>query len=131
MEKQNFESCIEELVKDIINCVAEKDYDELEQIALIDEEWIEEDEEQNDGFRRFEEWIEDQLSSWEEETGEEFVIDSFDKEYLEIDIDQDNGECALATYTPTSDSEDLDIWFEFRCTADKDDKIQAVFTVNM
>lgn len=131
MEKQNFETCIEELVKDIINCVSEKDYNELEQIAVIDEEWIEEDEDQNDGFRRFEDWIEDQLESWEEETGEEFVIDPFDREYMEIDIDRDNENCALVTYTPTSDSEDLEIWFEFRCTVDDNDKVKVVFTVNM
>ena len=131
MEKQNFETCIEDLVREIINCISEKEYDELEQIALIDAEWIEEDEEQSDGFRRFEEWIEDQLSGWKEETGEDFVIDSFDKAYLEIEFDEENENCALATYTPTSDEEDIDMWFEFRCIVDNDDKVTVTVNVNM
>lgn len=131
MEKKNFEACITDVIKEVINCISEKNYDSLNHFVTVDDEWLEEDETQEDGISRFEEWMEEQLEAWSEDIGEEFVIDPFDEEYLEIDFDDEDDSCAFATYTPTSDEEDLDLWFEFRCTADDDEKVTVSFTVNM
>lgn len=131
MEKKNFEACITDLVKEVIDCISEKSYDSIIQLATMDDEWLEEDDGQEEGISRFAEWMEDQLKTMSDDLGEEFVIDPFNDEYLEIDFDDEDDSCAFATYTPTSDDEDLDLWFEFRCMADEDEKVTVSFTVNM
>ena len=132
MEKNNFKACITDVVKEVVNCISDKNYEGACQVACVDDEWLEEDDTQEEGMSRFEEWLEEQLEQWSDDIGEEFVIDPFDEEYLEIDFDKDDDSCAFATYTPTSDEEDLDLWFEFRCVADEEEeKVQVKFTVNM
>lgn len=131
MENKKFEACITDVVKEVINCISDKNYEGIGQVACVDDEWLEEGDTQEEGMSRFEEWLEEQLGTWSEDIGEEFVIDPFDEEYLEIDFDNDDDSCAFATYTPTSDEEDLDLWFEFRCIEGEEEKVSVKFTVNM
>lgn len=129
MTDREFKSKATELVKVIINNIADKKYGELASVAEINSSWIESGQTQEQAFAEFGEWLDGQLATWEEDEEKPFVVDRFDKACLDdIELEEDN--TSFATYNPTSFGEPLDFWFEIAFKLGEDDGITATLNVN-
>lgn len=129
MIEQEFIVKATDLVKQIVDGIAEKEYVKLASFSKIESSWIERGETQEDGFRTFGEWMDEQLAMWEEDEEREFVVDHFDEKCLEEIELVDNK--SFVTYNPTNSGEQLDLWFEIDFEIDKDEQITATLNVNV
>ncbi len=129
MTEQEFKTKATELVKVIINNIADKKYDELAAVAQIHSSWVESGQTQEQAFLEFGKWLDEQLAMWAEEEEKEFVIDRFDEACLgDIELEEDN--TSFTTYNPTNSGEELDFWFEIDFKVEENGPITASFNVN-
>lgn len=128
MTKQELKPKAAELVKRIINTIADREYAKLASFAQAAPSWVEEGQTQEDGFLKFGEWLDDQLAVWEEYEEKTFVVDHFDETCLK-DIKPEN-DGFFTTYWPTNSGEPLPFWFEIDFYVDKNDQISVSFNVN-
>ena len=118
-------------VEEIINCIAQSEYDKLASITKIESSWCDENKSQESGIKAFEEWITEQLALWSEDEGKEFVVDKFDENCLDLDIEEVKNERIFVTYSPTSYGEELDFWFEIKMYLDEENTLISEFNVNI
>ena len=129
MTEQEFKSKATELVKVIVNNIADKKYDELAAVAQIHSSWVESGQTQEQAFLEFGKWLDEQLAMWAEDEEREFVVDRFDEACLgDIDLEEDN--TSFTTYNPTNSGEELDFWFEIDFKVEENGPITATFNVN-
>lgn len=130
MTEQEFTIKAAELVKTIVNNIADKKYAELAFVAQINSSWVKSGQTQEQAFKEFGEWLDEQLDMWAEDEEREFVIDRFDESCLEeIEAEDDNR--AFVTYNPTNSGEELDLWFEIDFKVEENDRITATLNVNL
>ena len=129
MTQEKFEMMATERVKQIVNCISREEYDRLLSVTQIDNSWCGEGGTQADGINAFTEWLKEQFALWTEEDGKDYVVDLFDKKWLQLDKLESN--YAFATYSATSHGEMLDFWFEFELTVDENEQLTAVLNVNI
>lgn len=129
MKEQEFIVKATELVKQIIDTLADKEYAKLASFAQIDPSWVEAGQTQEAACLAFGEWLDGQLALWKEDEGKEFVIDHFSEDALE-DIEL-RGNRSFVTYDPTNSGERLDLWFEIELVIEQDGQIRATFNVNI
>lgn len=129
MTERQFLIKANEVVKQIIDCIANKEYSKLHTFMNIDNSWCKDCETQIEGIERFGEWLNEQLEIWAEEYEKEYIIDPFNGKFLLIDSFR--GDCAFATYNPKSNGDELDLWFEIKFKFDKYCKIITEFNVNI
>ena len=138
MVESGFKTKAQELIKLMVDTIADKEYaklvsgipPKLSWAAFIDAEPTSEN-----ACLGFGKWLVEQLAMWEEYEDKEFVVDHFQKSCME-DID-DTDEARLETdnsdvvcYRPKSFGEELDFWFEIEFFTE-DGQIKAVFDVNI
>ena len=138
MVESGFKTKAQELIKLMVDTIADKEYEKLVSnippklswAAFIDAEPTSEN-----ACLGFGKWLVEQLAMWEEYEDKEFVVDHFQKSCME-DID-DTDEARLETdnsdvvcYRPKSFGEELDFWFEIEFFTE-DGQIKAVFDVNI
>lgn len=129
MTEQEFKTRATELVKSIINNIADKKYDELAAVAEINSSWIKEGQTKEQAFLEFGKWLDEQLAMWAEDEEREFVIDRFDEACLDdIELEEDN--TSFTTYNPTNSGEELDLWFEIAFKIEENGQITATLNVN-
>lgn len=129
MTEQEFKTKAVGRVRSIVNNIAAKKYVELASVARIDSSWVKPGQTREQAFSDFGEWLDEQLSMWEEDEEREFVVDGFDESCLgDIELEEDN--TSFTTYNPTSFGEELDIWFEIKFVLDENGQITATFNVN-
>ncbi len=129
MTEQEFKTKATELVKVIINNIADKKYDELAAVAQIHSSWVESGQTQEQAFLEFGKWLDEQLAMWAEDEEKEFVVDRFDEACLgDIELEEDN--TSFTTYNPTNSGEELDFWFEIDFKVEENGPITATFNVN-
>jgi len=129
MTEQGFKIKATELVKVIINNIADKKYAELAAVAQIHSSWVEAGQTQEQAFLEFGKWLDEQLAMWAEDEEKEFVIDRFDEACLgDIELEEDN--TSFTTYNPTNSGEELDLWFEISFKVEENERITATFNVN-
>lgn len=130
MTEQEFTIKATELVKSIIDSIADKKYAELASIAKIDNSWIKPGQTQEQAFLEFGKWLDEQLAMWAEDEEREFVIDRFDESCLE-EIEPEDDNRAFVTYNPTNSGEELDLWFEIDIKAEENGRMTAALNVNL
>lgn len=129
MTEQEFKTKATELVKVIVNNIADKKYDEIAAVAQIHSSWVESGQTQEQAFLEFGKWLDEQLAMWAEDEEKEFVIDRFDEACLgDIELEEDN--TSSTTYNPTNSGEELDLWFEIAFKVEENGQITATFNVN-
>ncbi len=129
MTEREFKSKATELVKVIINNIADKKYAELAAAAQIHSSWVEAGQTQEQAFSEFGKWLDEQLAMWAEDEEKEFVIDRFDEACLgDIELEEDN--TSFTTYNPTNSGEELDLWFEIAFKVEENGEITAALNVN-
>lgn len=129
MTEQEFSIRVTELVKQIVDAIADKEYAKLASFAQIASSWIELGQTQEEAFLALGEWLDEQLAMWEEDEEREFVVDHFSESCLE-DIELE-GNKSFVTYNPTNSGEALDLWFEIILEIGNNDQIAATFNVNI
>lgn len=130
MTEQEFAINATELVKSIINNIADKKYAELASVAQINSSWVKPGQTQEQAFAEFGEWLDEQLAMWAEDEEREFVVDRFDESCLEeIELEDDNR--AFVTYNPTNSGEELDLWFEIDIKVEENERMKATLNVNL
>ncbi len=128
MTKQEFEERATVMIKTMVNTIANKEYNKLVFSIPPDISWADEENTIENACAEFGEWLDEQLAMWEEDYEKAFIIDVFNKASLEeILLKQDN--TSFVCYQPTSNGEELDIWFEIKFEVNGDD-IKAKFDVN-
>lgn len=130
MTEREFKVNAVEIVKSIVNAIADKKYAELASVAQINSSWIKSGQTQEEAFREFGKWLDEQLSMWEEDEERKFVVDKFDESCLD-DIELEENNTSFTTYNPTSFGEELDIWFEIKFRMEENGQITATFNVNL
>ena len=129
MTTQEFEIKATENVREIINYISKKEYSKLHTITNINSSWCSDGETQIEGMKSFCEWLTDQLEIWSEDEEKEFVIDKFDKEFVEINVINSN--YAFAIFKPKSNGEEIDLWFEIKFTINENNQLSSEFDVNI
>ena len=132
MTEQEFMAKATELIKLMVNTIADKEYTKLVSSIPPKPSWSSfcdaEPTPENDCLG-FGQWLDEQLAIWEEYEDKKFVVDHFDESCLdEIELEDDG--TSFVTYNPTSFGERLDFWFEIDFTV-KGDQITAIFDVNI
>ena len=128
MTEQEFKTKATEIIKQIVDNIADKEYEKLASFSQIDSSWVEPGQTQEDAFLAFGEWLDEQLAMWEEDEERIFAIDHFDESCLEdIKFEEDG---SFVTYNPTNSGDELDLWFEIDLKVDKNEQILATFNVN-
>ena len=132
MTEQEFKAKATELIKLMVDTIADKDYTKLISSIPPKPSWASfndaEPTPENDCLG-FGEWLDGQLAMWEEYEDKKFVVDHFDESCLdEIELESDN--TSFVTYNPTSFGERLDLWFEIDFEV-KGELITAIFDVNI
>lgn len=122
MEKEAYK-----IIENVVNCLAEKNYEILSSLITIDESWA--DEGADNAAECFAEWLEGQLEMWTEDYEKEIIIDSYDENQVNS-RPFSNGK-AFYEYNPTSNGESLDFWFEIQFNEDEEGNLSAVFNVNI
>lgn len=130
MTEQEFITKATELVKSIINNIADKKYAELASVAQINSSWVKEGQTQEQAFVEFGKWLDEQLAMWAEDEERDFVIDRFDESCLE-EIEPEDDNRAFVTYNPTNSGEELDLWFEIDIKVEGNERITATLNVNL
>lgn len=132
MTEQKFKAKATELIKLMIDTIADKEYIKLVSSIPPKPLWASfSDAEltpENDclGFGK---WLDEQLAMWEEDEDKKFVVDHFNESCIdEIELEDDN--TSFVSYRPTSFGEELDFWFEINFEV-KDEQIIAIFDVNL
>ena len=118
---------IKDRVKMIVDLISKKEFEKLHQYAYINKSWRSNGETNEEGFKKFGKWITGQLDMWAEDEGNDFVVDAFEEDNLEID-ELPNG-IYNCSFQPTSYGGELDFWFEFKISIAELEKTE--FNVNM
>lgn len=139
MAKVEFKSKAEELIKLMVDTIADKEYAKLVSSIPPKLSWasyIDAEQTLENACLGFGKWLVEQLAMWEEDEGKKFVVDHFEKSCME-DIGEEELEeefeiyksCEMY-YKPTSFGEQLDFWFEIEFFIENG-QIKAVFDVNI
>ena len=138
MVESGFKTKAQELIKLMVDTIADKEYAKLASSIPPKLSWaafIDAEPTSENACLGFGKWLVEQLAMWEEYEDKEFVVDHFQKSCME-DID-DTDEARLETdnsdvvcYRPMSFGEELDFWFEIEFFTE-DGQIKAVFDVNI
>ena len=126
MTEQEFIVKATELVKHIVDAIADKEYTKLASFAQIGSNWISGGRTTEEGCAAFGKWIDDWFAEMKEDYGKTYVVDHFDEACLEdIELKEDN--TAFVIYNPTNAGKELDFWLEFEFKIDNNGHICVVF----
>jgi len=130
MTEKEYAAAATEIVKRIVDCIADGEYAAIAPYAEIDPSWGDPGQTQPEVYESFGEWLDEQLAMWEEDEEKGFVVDHFDESCIDEEISFE-GNRALVSYSPTNDGEKLDLWFEIDFRIADDGKLKAKFNVNV
>ncbi|WP_124098525.1 hypothetical protein [Ruminococcus sp. Marseille-P6503] len=125
----------EELVKLMVDTIADKDYAKLVSSIPPKLSWasfIDAEPTSENACLGFGKWLIEQLAMWEDDYGKKFVVDHFNKLCME-EVDESKLETnnrTMISYDPTSFGESLDFGFEIEFFMENG-QIAAVFDVNI
>ena len=133
MTQQEFNEKATELIKEMVNAIADKDFSRLAASIPPKLSWahqIDAEETVENACIGFGKWLEEQLALWEEDYEKKFVVDPFDSGRLDNIDELDEEGQSFNTYSPTSFGEQLDFWFEIEFQVENE-QIIAVFDINI
>ena len=109
MTQQEFNAKATELIKAMVNAIADKDFSRLATSIPPKLYWahqIDAEETVENACIGFGKWLEEQLALWEEDYEKKFVVDPFDSGRLDNIDELDEEGQSFNTYNPTSRSEE-------------------------
>lgn len=135
MVESGFKTKAQELIKLMVDTIADKEYAKLVSGIPPKLSWasyIDAEQTVENACLGFGKWLVEQLAMWEEDEGKKFVVDHFERSCMEniheerLEIDKRD----IVSYKPTSFGEQLDFWFEIEFFIENG-QIKAVFDVNI
>lgn len=135
MIESEFKTKAQELIKLMVDTIADKEYTKLVSSIPPKSSWasfIDTEQTSENACLGFGKWLVEQLAMWEEDEGKKFVVDHFEKSCME-NIHEERFETdkrVIVSYSPTSFGEQLDFWFEIEFFIENG-QIKAVFDVNI
>lgn len=132
MTQQEFTVKATNMIKQMIDIIADKEYEKL--ASFVRPSWNTKGETLTEAFMEFGEWIDGQLEMWEEYEGRKFVIDHFDESCMEeLDFHSlEKQNFTMTTYQPTNQGEDIaEFWFEIAFTIENNEEIIAELNINI
>ena len=135
MVESGFKTKAQELIKLMVDTIADKEYAKLVSGIPPKLSWasyIDAEQTVENACLGFGKWLVEQLAMWEEDEGKKFVIDHFERSCMgniheeRLEIDKRD----IVSYNPTSFGEQLDFWFEIEYFIENG-QIKAVFDVNI
>lgn len=128
-EHQFHEEAIEN-VRQIVNYIADHEYEKLQTVTIIDLSVHSFFKTQSEAIEEITAWLEEQLKIWSEYENKEFVVDHFDEKYFYFKIRQFDDNHAFGYFISHSHDGELDFVFEFVFVMD-DDHITSKFSINI
>ena len=138
MAESEFKTKAQELIKLMVDTIADKEYAKLVSSIPPKPSWasyVDAEPTSENACLGFGKWLVEQLAMWEEDEDKKLVVDHFQEPCME-DIDNTD-EARLETnhkdivcYNPTSFGEQLDFWFEIEFFMENG-QTKAVFDVNI
>lgn len=125
MTRQQFKDKAVENVSQIVNYIANHEYEKLHTVTNIKTSLYGDDV----TLEMIGDWLDRQLRMWSEYENKEFVIDAFEEKNFKISDLKDNK--AFASFLPHSHHEELSFVFEFDFIIDDNDNITSEFSVNI
>lgn len=125
MDQETYKEKAVSTVKQLIDCISAGEFDKIPSNVDIHKSWYSEDMTRDEAIGEFKEWLEGTLKLWSEDSGKEYVIDSFDEASLDCD------DLEVVLYDPKSNGEKLDFWFEIFVYQNEDGEPVIIFNVNM
>lgn len=125
MDQETYKAKVISTVKQLIDCISAGEFDKIPSNVDIHKSWYSEDMTRDEAIGEFKEWLEGTLKLWSEDSGKEYVIDSFDEASLDCD------DLEVVLYDPKSNGEKLDFWFEIFVYQNEDGEPVIIFNVNM
>lgn len=135
MAESGFQTEAQELIRLMIDTIADKEYVKLVSSIPPKLSWasyIDAEPTAENACLGFGTWLDEQLAVWEEDEDKKFAVDPFQKSCME-DIHEARlaMECRdMASYNPTSFGEPLDFWFEVEFFLENG-QLKAEFDVNI
>lgn len=135
MTEQTFKAKAIELMQQMVDAIADKDYAKLIHSIPPKTSWAsfqDADPTLENACLGFGKWLEEQLAMWDEDEDKAFAVDHFDASCIEDieDLELEDDDTAFVTYNPTSAGEPLDCWFEIEFKVEGE-QVTAVFDVNV
>lgn len=130
MTEQQFREEAVENVRQIVNCIADHEYEKLRTVTAIDLSVHSSYKSQFEAIEEITAWLEEQLQIWSEYENKEFVVDHFDEKYFYFNIHQFESNSAFGYFRPHSHGEELDVTFEFDFAVD-DERVVSLFSINV
>ncbi len=134
MTEQEFTIKATEIIKQMINTIADKDYKKLASFMRIDPSWIHEGQTMEEAFEKLGEWIDGQLEMWEEYEGRKFVIDHFNESNIdELDFSSlEKQNFTMSSYQPANQGENIDeFWFEIAFRIENNGELVSELNINV
>ena len=135
MIESEFKTKAQELIKLMVDTIADKEYTKLVSSIPPKSSWasfIDTEQTSENACLGFGKWLVEQLAMWEEYEDKKFVVDHFQKSCME-DIHEarlETDKRDMVSYSPTSFGKQLDFWFEIEFFIENG-QIKAVFDVNI
>lgn len=130
MTEQKFREEAIENVRQVVNCIADHEYEKLQTVTTIDLSVHSSFKTQSEAIKEITTWLEEQLQIWSEYENKELVIDHFDEKYFHFKIHPFEGNSAFGYINPHSHDEELELVFEFNFVVD-DDHVTSRFSINI
>ena len=137
MTQDEFKIKATELIRLMIDAIAEKEYTKLVSTIPPELSWATFDNAEptpENACLGFGKWLDMQLAMWEDDYGKKFVVDHFNKSCMEEVDESDESRLetnnrTMISYNPASFGEELEFWFEIEFEV-SDKTMSATFNVN-
>ena len=136
MDTEQIKQKIEIVVKEIINAIANNQYEKLETITKLDDSWYDETKDTVIAIQTFKNVIETNYNGWAEDEGKPFVINTFTSKNLLDDLQEiakellENGSSFLSYELKTIDDDPDCFFLEFDLKLDSKNQITTIINLN-
>lgn len=113
MTEQELYKKAAENVRQIVNCIAEHKYANLQTVTEINLEVHSHFRTQSEAINQLTTWLDNQLKIWSEYENKNYIVDYFKEDYFDFKVDQFDRKKAFGSYVPHSYGEELCLLFEF------------------
>lgn len=125
-----------EIVSNVVNSIANNEYERLKTLISLDSSWYDESGDITVAIKDFKNAIESNYSGWAEEAGTSFKINIFTEQNTDDDFKEiaeellENGNSMMTYYLKTVDNDPDYFWLEINFSLASDDEITTIINLN-
>lgn len=136
MNTEQIKQKIEIIVKEVVNAIANNQYEKLETITKLDDSWYDETKDTVIAIQTFKNAIETNYNGWAEDEGKPFIIGTFTPKNLLDDFEEiakellENGGSCLSYELKTTDDDPDCLFLEFDLKLHSENQIKTIINLN-